>query len=97
MRSFIGVTGLLVLAIACGSGGGHREEAKDSIAECEAYVASYQGCLNALGPGGARIAGERASVLRASFVPPKDESKREALRTKCVEASRQLVSEGRCR
>lgn len=88
----------LVLVAACSGSSRQGDEARrDSIAECEAYVASYQACVGALGPGGARVAGERASALRAAFAPPKDEKQREALRAKCAVAQKNLVVGGQCR
>jgi len=88
----------LVTTVACGSSSGERRtEARESIPECDAYVATYERCLTALGPDTARIAGGRAAVLRASLAPPEASEKRDALRNKCVNASRQFAAHRGCR
>jgi hypothetical protein len=88
------VTGLLlgaVVVLGCGSRAkGDRSEAKEPIAECDAFLAAYDHCLGSLGPD--RIAKARVEQTRAGLVAQAShgDAARAALRKQCTDNLSQL-------
>jgi hypothetical protein len=89
---------LLVLALisaglaACGNAKTTaRKEDPGPVAECDAFVASYEHCLESLGP--ASIARERAVATRATLLAQaaQGDGAREALRQKCADSLSRLT------